>query len=90
MKKSMITLFDCWKKGWIVFARLLFFLIVVQVCAIPLSLLKLITDEDTVFENGIFHPWVLLIIILILVISPFLMFAASRITGEFIAPRKKE
>jgi hypothetical protein len=87
----MKKIIEIWKEGWIVLGRVFLFGLILNIICIPLSLLSIIypgSKEHAVFDDNGFHIIALFIWLALLFTLPFIFYFASRISGEFVAPRK--
>jgi hypothetical protein len=87
----MKSLIDKWKEGWVVLGRLFLFGLILNIIFLPLHLLKIFMPEQeahAIFDKNGFHPEDLLILFGILLVMPLGLYFASRISGEFVAPRR--
>lgn len=81
----MKKLFEMWKAGWCVIARLWVFYIVIAIITLPFHLLP--EHEGSVFDDKGFHPEALFMFVVFLLLIPLIFYCASRISKEFIIPR---
>ncbi|MDF7802047.1 hypothetical protein P4C99_21425 [Pontiellaceae bacterium B1224] len=82
----MKKLFDIWKKGWCVVGRLYLFIFFSMLITIPFRLLPKRTYS--IFDDEGFHLEGLLMLSIGLIIAPLIFYCASRLSREFIVPRK--
>ena len=82
------TTFNIWKKGWCVIGRLYLFIFVMFIITIPLRFIP--QQTYWIFDDEGFHAEGLWIIGIALLITPFIVYAAARLSGEFMEPKRKK
>ena len=83
----MKKLIEMWKAGWCVIARLWLFFFTATLITIPFRLLPE-REASSVFDDEGFHLEGLVMYAVVLFIAPLVFYCASRLSREFIIPRK--
>jgi len=81
----MKRLLKCWLTGWAIIGRALWFFLIVAVICMPVNVAQegFNRHGDTIWSDGVFHWKRAMVLLIALVLYPFAMYIANKLTGFF-------